>query len=244
MVSNDVLRILNDTTTWGGLTLAGGPTSKKRSGPSISASYLNSAPAIDGDLGDWSLSPVTVKNVVYGKNNWEGLSDLSGAVMLGWDNDNLYIGVKVKDDQYVQNASGVNLFKGDSLELLLDKDLVGDFSSTILNSDDFQLGISPGSPTAGDHPQAYLWYPNSKAGKQSQVIIAAKLVANGYQVEAAIPWSIFGISPAHGQHFGFSFSISDNDNINKDVQQSMVSNILIRILTDPSTWGDLTLIKP
>lgn len=244
MVSNDASRILDDPTTWGDLTLAGGPTSKKRSAPSINASYLSSTPDIDGNLGDWSLSPIMVKNVVYGKDNWDGLNDLSGSVMLGWDDDNLYLGVKVKDNQYAQNASGANLFKGDSLEILLDEDLVGDFSSTILNTDDFQLGISPGSPTVGDNPQAFLWYPSSKTGKRSQVIIAAIPIAGGYQVEAAIPWSIFSITPVHGQHFGFSFSISDNDNISKDIQQSMVSNVGTRVLTNPTSWGELTLIKP
>ena len=243
MVSNDASRILNNPTTWGDLTLAGGPTSKKRSGTSISASYMNTPPTIDGDFGDWSLSPISVKNVVYGKSNWDGANDLSGSVMVGWDDDNLYLGAKVRDEKYVQNTTGENLFKGDSLEILLDKDLIPDFSSTDLDSDDYQLGISPGSPTMGDHPQAYLWYPSSKAGKRSQVIIAAIPVADGYQVEVAIPWSVFGMTPNQGHHYGFSISISDNDNINKDVQQSMVSNVWSRVLTDPTTWGDLILIK-
>jgi hypothetical protein len=62
-------------------------------------------------------------------------------------------------------------------------------------------------------------------------------------VETAIPWSIFSVSPSHGQHFGFVLSISDNDNKNQNFQQSMVSYVPIRILDDPTTWGDLTLIQ-
>ena len=52
------------------------------------------------------------------------------------------------------------------------------------------------------------------------------------------------INPAEGQHFGFAYSISDNDNRNKNLQQSMVSHVPFRTLSDPRTWGDLTLVKP
>ena len=79
---------------------------------------------------------------------------------------------------------------------------------------------------------------------KSSVKVAAISTADGYQVEAAIPWSLFSISPQNGQHYGFAFSISDNDNASKNIQQSMVSNISTRVLTDPTTWGDLTLVKP
>jgi hypothetical protein len=55
---------------------------------------------------------------------------------------------------------------------------------------------------------------------------------------------VFDVKPFNGQHFGFAFSISDNDNPNQNIQESMVSYVPIRTLNDPTTWGDLTLIKP
>jgi hypothetical protein len=68
-------------------------------------------------------------------------------------------------------------------------------------------------------------------------------MSDGYRLEAAIPWSVFGVTPANGQQFGFAISISDNDNPNENVQQKMVSADPFRSLVDPTTWGVLTLKK-
>lgn len=210
----------------------------------VSAVYLSTPPSIDGRLADWGLEAYIVQDVVYGAAQHAGLADLSASMMVGWDETYLYIGVEVTDDVYVQNASGVELFKGDSIEMLLDTDVSGDFYLTRLNEDDFQLGISPGSPLPGDNPEAYLWYPASLEGRRTNLIIAAQAVETGYQIEAAIPWSLFGITPHEGRHFGFALSVSDNDVAGDKVQQNMVSNVPTRALTDPTTWGNLTLVKP
>ncbi len=206
--------------------------------------YFNTSPTIDGSLEDWNFDRYRIENVVFGKSNHKGLNDLSGRAMVGWDEQNLYLGIRVIDEKYVQKSSGSDLFKGDSLDILLDTDVPSDYYFGALNGDDFQLGISPGSPSANVEPQAYLWFPSSIAGRREQVDIAARSRGDGYIVEAAIPWSLFDVSPFNGQHFGFAFSISDNDNPNQNVQQSMVSFVPIRTLKDPTTWGDLTLVKP
>jgi len=243
MVSNVATRVLTDPTTWGDLTLSSA-VPQKRSGPSIEAVYVSSAPHLDGNLNDWSADSYAVSKVVYGSDKWEDAADLSGDVMLTWDNSFLYIGAQVVDNHYVQNASGENIFLGDSLEILLDSNVAADYYVAGLSADDFQLGISPGKPDPGSNPQAYLWFPKSIAGNRSQVKISASSTSNGYIVEAAVPWSVFGISPESGDHYGFVFSISDNDNQDKNIQQSMVSNDAKRILTDPTTWGDLHLSNP
>jgi hypothetical protein len=64
-----------------------------------------------------------------------------------------------------------------------------------------------------------------------------------WRVEAAIPWSILGVSPADEMHLGFAVSVSDNDAGGENLQQSMVSSAAARSLVDPTTWGDLTLQK-
>jgi len=75
------------------------------------------------------------------------------------------------------------------------------------------------------------------------VKIAATVTSDGYIVEVAIPWNAFGVSPKKGQHYGFIFSISDNDHTSKNIQQTIVSTIDDRVLMDPTTWGDLILVK-
>ncbi|MEW6716114.1 MAG: sugar-binding protein [Chloroflexota bacterium] len=215
-----------------------------RPGPSVAAEFLGSPPNIDGYLDDWTLKKYNVEYVVWGKGNWDDAQDLSARLMVGWDNKALYIGVKVKDERYAQIAHGMYIYKGDSIEVLLDTDVSGDYYLAKLDSDDYQIGVSPGSPAPGKNPEAYLWFPRSVEGPRSQVEIGTIKTDNGYHIEVKIPWSVFGVTPAKGMHFGFAFSVSDNDKAGAEAQQSMVSNVSTRVLTDPTSWGDLTLTKP
>ena len=64
-----------------------------------------------------------------------------------------------------------------------------------------------------------------------------------WRMEAAIPWNVFETKPTAGQHMGFAISISDDDTPGTTEQQSMVSNVGTRRLTDPTTWGDIQFTK-
>ncbi len=219
------------------------PATPQREGGILKAKYLSDAPVIDGDWGEWTTTQYGANYVVFGANNWENSDDLEAAYRIGWDENRLYIAVKVRDDKYVQNAVDENLYKGDSIELLLDVDLYGDFSRTSLNSDDYQLGISAGETLSGGEREAYLWFPSAKAGEKTRVVIDAIQEDNIYRVEFSIPWTMFDITPSAGTHFGFALSVSDNDNSSSDVQQSMVSSAAKRWLADPTTWGELKLVN-
>lgn len=225
------------------VTSTSAPTSEIRPAGKASAIYLATAPNLDGVWDEWSTSAYPAKFVVYGKDSRENAEDLEGSFRIGWDNTNLYLAVKVLDDQYVQNATGIDIFKGDSVELLLDTDLTGDLSSTSLSSDDYQLVVSPGKPDTSGTKEAYLYYPSNVAGARPQVKISAVGGDGTYRVEMAIPWSLFGITPASGQRYGFAISVSDNDNSGSNEQQSMVSNVSNRTLTNPTTWALLTLVR-
>ncbi len=58
-----------------------------------------------------------------------------------------------------------------------------------------------------------------------------------------IPWKTLGVKPYNGAHYGFAASVSDDDSKHGGEQQSMVSSSPYRTLTDPTTWGDLVLVK-
>lgn len=223
------------------------PTATKttvvRSGNWVTASYLSTAPNLDSVWDEWTTTKYPAKYVAYGSSEWTNSDDLEGSFRLGWDNTYLYVAVKVLDDKYVQNATDQDLYKGDSIEILFDKDLYGDLNSTSLSSDDFQIGISPGKGGVDGIKEGYLWFPSSKAGGISGVKIASSAGDGVYRVEFAIPWSVLGISPASGQQYGFGISFSDNDNEGANVQQSMVSNLPDRSLVNPTTWTLLTLTK-
>ncbi len=212
--------------------------------PYMTAGYINFDPTIDGSWSEWkdytTLYPAA--SVVYGRGNWTGSADLEASYGAVWDYDYLYIGVKVYDDVYAQGATGQELFKGDSIEILLDTNLSGDYYVQSLSADDFQLGISAGED--GNHHEAYLWYPSSKAGSRTDKVDVGYMTEDGlYRIEARIPWSVFGVTPSNGMHLGIAVSVSDDDNESSNVQQSMVSSSAARSLVDPTTWGEIVLQK-
>ena len=120
-----------------------------RPGARVEAAFMNPAPTIDGDWSEWKTvaKEYPATNVVCGKSNWVNEDDLAGSYYVGWDQTYLYIAAKVRDDKYVQVSQGENIFEGDSLEMILDLDLLGDFYSTNLSRDDYQIGIAAGRPT-------------------------------------------------------------------------------------------------
>jgi len=220
----------------------GGPL--VHAGAVVVATYVSPAPQIDGDFSDWESAPYPVAHVVFGPDYYIGTQDVNGTFQVGWDATHMYIGVEVIDNTFVQNASGARLYLGDSLEIVFDADVSGDFTSRQLSADDYQLGLSPGSALTAGQEEAYLWFPLAKEGPAPLVDVAVVMTAQGYKMEAAIPWSLFGVTPAVDQHFGFALSISDNDAVGQNWQQSMVSNVRTRYLWDPTTWGDVVLAKP
>ncbi len=205
------------------------------------AAFLSKPPSIDGDWDEWTTTQYPIKHVVFGGANWTGAKDLQAAYRVGWDTTYLYLAVKVNDDGYVQNATGANLFQGDSIEVLLSTQPDADSPSLGLTAADYQIGISPGHPNVGENMEAYRWYPKAKAGHLTNVAIGAIPTSFGYRIEFSIPWSVFAVTPTRGDVFGFAVSVSDNDNKTENIQQTLISSTPRRKLTDPTTWGLLTL---
>ena len=238
-----------------------------RGGPVITADWMSSGPGIDGDLSGWAPPIQKVINyVVWGGQNWSGKSDSSGTVVAGWNKTYLYLGIRVKDDKYVQKATKEKLYQGDSVEILFDRYIGADFYLQSMSADDYQIGISPGmnciaatingvkvasvpvdsgsTTSSCESPEAYIWFPKTEAGRTTQIKIGALEGSEGYQVEMRIPWSLLGVTePTAGDHYGFAVSISDNDKAGTKTQQTMTSNVSTRTYSNPTTWGNLYLKK-
>jgi hypothetical protein len=209
----------------------------------VKAYYTAVAPSIDGDWGDWSAPENPCRFVVVGGQNRSGVSDLDGSYKLAWDENYMYLAVKVRDDKYVQNARIDQLYKGDSIEVLFDSEFYDDFDNTSLNNDDYQVGINPGHTSPKGPKEAYVFYPANQVGPRDDIDIATKRTGGITRIEVAIPWTTFNVVPETGAHYGFAMGISDNDDPVRDQQQTFVSNIRKRTLANPTTWGDLTLVQ-
>ena len=201
---------------------------------------------MDGNWGDWvgNATQYGVDYVTFGKGNWEGTSDLSASYALGWDQSNFYIGVKVHDDKYVQNASGSEMWQGDGVELQLDTNLFGDFYDPTMNIDDFQMGFSPGLGSIGMPTEATLYMPRSIGGTKTQVKVVSTAENGLYRMEIAIPWSIFNLThPYLGMYSGFTLCVNDNDDPSVNAQQTQMCSSVYRKLLNPTTWGQVWFVR-
>lgn len=217
-----------------------GSLSTRPNGVVVQAERVESAPSIDGDLGEWTAFPYKADQIVFGASRWTGASDNSGVFAVAWDASYLYLAVRVTDDRYVQTATGDDIWLGDEVEVQLDADLPADYYTASLSADDYQVGLSAGN-FASIAPQSYRWYPSSKRTALTTVTVAGKATPQGYDLEARIPWTTFSLTPAEGARYGFALSISDNDAAGTAAQQSMVSSVSTRKLLNPTTWGTLAL---
>jgi len=172
-----------------------------------------------------------------------GTTENTARFTMKWDSEYLYVAAIVMDGTFVQDTGGgANMYKGDSLEILLDTNLKGDYCDTGMSSDDYQLGISPGSGASA--PNAWLWYPLAKKGEKV-ILASAALIAgppSGWEIIARIPWNIFGITPSGGEYYGFAFSVSDNDHAGLNQQDGMISTDPKRTYpSNPTLWGTVEI---
>ncbi len=218
-----------------------------RPGGSFVAKYITTTPVLDGTYAEWidKTDKYKLPYRVWGAKNWKDQADLEGAFGAVWDNTYLYVGIKVTDDSYNQRKSGEMLYNGDSVELLIDGNLYGDFYVASLDGDDFQIGLSAGNPASEINPEAFIWYPLSKKGTSTKIQVSKVFEPENhiYRIEAAIPWSLLGVTPKSGLHLGWAVSVSDNDQPEANGQDTMISTTAYRNFLNPTTWGELILQK-
>ena len=214
-----------------------------RPGDTTKAVYLSSPPVQDGIWSEWKTNIYPANFLTYGAENWTGEEDLGASYRIAWDENYLYLAVKIGDDTYVQNSTGQEIYDGDCIEILLDTNVPVDYYNGQINDDDFQLGISAGNPKPGKDTEAFLWSPRLVGGSKPKVKIVAIKEDWGYRVETAIPWEIFDVLPVPGTHYGFALRVLDNDEPLKAIRQSIVSNNRGIKIADPTAWIDLELSR-
>ncbi len=196
----------------------------------------------------WDFDPTTLEGTpfVVFEDGWDGTEDLFTEWSFGWDPTFFYAQVFVEDDLYFQDQVGPTTFRGDSLNLDFDLDLIGDVDAAAPNGDDFQLLISAGTASSG--PEAWLFQGNGSifVDAPAQGVTAVRVFDESspdeiaYVVDIAIPWAAMNVTPDVGDVFGFRVSANDND-VFEARQELMLSNVSGSSLFDTRTWGTLVL---
>jgi hypothetical protein len=203
---------------------------------------------VDGRLSDWPKTPTFTLNdkghLVYSltPTSWAGPQDLSAQAWAGWSPDGLYFAFNVTDDKHVQTSSGAAIWHGDYVELQVDTQLEKDYDETGMNDDDYQIGVSPGD-FAKLLPESTVWFGPTTDSALKAVQQAAVKTASGYTLEVFIPKGLLqGITLTDGATLGLNLNPSDTDN-GQEGQKAMLSTSPTRTLTDPTTFGKITLVK-
>lgn len=231
------------------------PTSTPRPRPTIPLAFAVTSPDVlavrtnnpivaDGNLGDWlPIPPIRSEHIIYRDARWDGSKDIVVTWQLAWDDNNLYVAATAVDDIHVQTQTGSDIFKGDSVSLQIDTNYAGDLSEQV-NADDFQIDLSPGDFVAIP-PSAHRFQGNENDvmgdAPGHAIRVQAQQMGNGYLLEAAIPWADLNLHPVGGERLGLALNATDNDTPNTAVQELFISNVEGRQLTNPSSWGSLTL---
>jgi len=196
-------------------------------------------PLIDGNFAEWdkfekfsSFEP-TIK-----KENYTTHADITGTFSSCWDDDNFYFVIQVVDDVFNQMYTGNEINKGDSITIVFDTELEEDMQISFYNSDDYQIDFSPGN-FSSIFAESYMSWPSGAPPRD--VNISSTKLANGYVLEASIPWYNFiNYMPADGSVIGFTISILDTDNL--DTTELVISSSSIFDINNASTLGALVLI--
>jgi hypothetical protein len=210
----------------------------------VESRRVSSPPQIDGLLTEWADFPAFLSgHRVYSHPSWNGDEDLVAFWQLGWDDHFLYIAATVVDDVHVQTQTGNLIYRGDSLELQIDTNRAAglDYLSPAV----YQILLSPGDFVTLP-PSAFRFRGNDQRQIRDApghaIRVAAHKTLNGYTLVAAIPWRDLGVAPRAGLVLGLALNANDNDTPGTTVQEVMMSNVPGRMLTNPSTWGTLTLL--
>lgn len=188
---------------------------------------------IDGAADDWDLTGTAAvtdsedqNNIIIQGTPWEGHHDCSAMVHACWDETNLYVLAKVRDEKVMmdeaikkKNIDNKNwLYESDCLELFFDADLMKDFNMARKNSDDFQFLFAPSLKEGPAEPQTLLTGGQDmsvmihKLSSGGAVQAVSFLTNDGYLLEIKIPWQVFGEAGLDKRKMiGFNFAVDDDD---------------------------------
>ncbi len=173
---------------------------------------------VDGDLSDWAVVPGGVKldkasqlvkadGLVHA--NWKGAADLSAEVKVAYRDYAMFISAKVTDDKFIQRHSGGELWKGDHLEIFLDFIPGIKSKSPAFAGGQFIVMLSPGN-FKDIKPEVRCFFPEKNVF--SDIKVEAVKTAEGYNIEAEIPWKNFKNKPSMGKVIDLEVWVSDTDN--------------------------------
>jgi hypothetical protein len=245
-------RLCRASRFWGVVCLAASALAGETNSAFVIPLKPDPPPALDGQIAEWVNRPGQLvlarrEQVTWGGNRWKSVADLSAKAWLAWRSDTLYLAASVADDQLRQSQRGNDLWRGDHVMLFLDVAPGEEPGRDSLGRGQFQIAFSPGNflrtgdPTVDCPPELWCYLPSGR--RLSGAKVAATRTPQGYDLEAAIPWSELGLSsPGVGTPLRFEIAVSDSDGAEPRQEKMMTSSpapwVLSRRRLLPAVLGD------
>jgi hypothetical protein len=186
--------------------------------------------SIDGNLEEWSAaSYLDLPGSVSSQNNvtgWSGANDLSGRVFLAYDNENLYMATRVKDNIHTSYA-GATMWSGDSIQ----------FASGT-NS---LFGPEYGFADVNGQPEVWCWNKGDAELDLSAIQLKTVRTADETVYEAKLPWKALH-KDKPGASMPFNLIINDNDGSGRKGWIEWTPGIAK--VKDQFSFGNLFFIPP
>jgi hypothetical protein len=229
-------------------------------GTAVAEAFV-SPPVIDGNDDDWNVTTrhetpeLVFRNTLIQNGSVARLGTNGTAeVLLGWDNNNLYVFASVQDDIVSQPNAGNQIWRGDAITLNI---AIGDQRATASedpDANDFQVTLSPGDPAAGTSPGSVIFSGSSGrfgSDRTGLAEVASRFNAgdSSWMLEARIPWQALNVSdPGTAGPFGLLVALFDNDGEleadgSRSLQTVILGNTPDAVFQAPATWGTLTLAR-
>ncbi len=226
-IQNDLIRVELDTAS-GALSVLDKridylwtqPGAAETEVPEIVIPQAAKPPVIDGDLGEWAGEPTfaLTPEMVADAREVDGPEDLSAQVRCSWDAAALYLAAAVRDEkaQWVKEGQD-SWWEADTIEFW---------------AGGKQMALLLGPEKIGT------W---SSEGPLAGAQVKMKIVAGGYQVEAALPWEAIGAGGKHQPGMRLRFALGINDADDDTGRQGQLYFPRTWVHSDPSSFAWATL---
>ena len=232
---------------------------------------------IDGDLSEWDTSrylKIDSENQIVDQiEHWDGAQDCSMELYAMWDEENLYVAMKILDDTPLVYREGFPLDELDAVILFLSTNPDADPARTAYEARDWRIVQS-----ADQYNGSYDYFNyvdrdmiEDNKGWETQGEYGDELVFDDYEaaiqkIDGGIVWEsriplhnlandeIPQLVPAAGETIGFDFSVLDVDlpcpgihslrmQYSADLTGKDRTPTMHDADTNPSLWGTLTFVE-
>lgn len=167
-----------------------------------------------------SLPTINTNGCFNNKEAWEIVKseDCSAKVRIAYDESNFYLQVVVKDDRREQNRDAQNIWRGDSIQFVLDLDTAKPIVANAAGFNNhyrvFELGTALNDKNE-ILKKCWQSYDPSISAESLELAMKSSIVYNNgittYDIQ--LPWKAMGQekAPAIGANIGFSLVVNDSD---------------------------------